>query len=63
MLPWCAGATDEEHALFLSAIPGEAREKALVEARMANIQEGAKQESEAPKKIEKKRDTGQASIF
>lgn len=61
--PWCAGATEDERQLFLSAIPGEAREKAIAEARKANFQEGAKQQQEAPKKVEKKRGNGQTSMF
>jgi hypothetical protein len=63
MPPWCAGATEDERELFLSAIPGEAREKALIEARKANHQEGAKVEREAPKKVEKKKGAGQTSLF
>jgi len=63
MPPWCAGATDDERKLFLSEIPGEAREKAIAEAQKANFQEGAKQEREAPKKLEKKRGNGQTSLF
>ena len=61
--PWCAGATEDERALFLSALPGEAREKAIAEAQKANRQEGAKQEREAPKKLEKKRGNGQTAMF
>ena len=61
--PWCVGATDDERKLFLSAIPGEVREKAITEAQKANVQEGAKQEREAPKKLEKKRGVGQTNLF
>lgn len=61
--PWCAGATEEERKLFLVAIPGEIREQAIEEAQKANFQEGAKQEREAPKKVEKKRGNGQTSLF
>jgi hypothetical protein len=61
--PWCAGATEDERQLFLSALPGEVREKAIAEAQKANFQEGAKQQQEAPKKIEKKRGNGQTSMF
>ena len=63
MPPWCAGATEDERKVFLSALPGEAREKAIAEAQKANFQEGARQEREAPKKVEKKREKGQTSMF
>lgn len=63
MPPWCAGSTDTEQQAFIGAIPSEKREKAIEEARKANHQEGAKQEREAPKKVEKKRDKGQTSMF
>lgn len=63
MPPWCAGATDKERDVFVLAIPVEKREKTIEEARKANFQEGAKQEREAPKKVEKKRGKGQTSMF
>jgi uncharacterized protein YdbL (DUF1318 family) len=63
MPPWCAGSTDTERDAFVGAVPAEKREKAIEEARKANYQEGAKQEREAPKKVEKKRDKGQTSMF
>jgi hypothetical protein len=63
MPPWCAGATDKERDVFVLAITVEKREKAIEEARKANFQEGAKQEREAPKKVEKKRGKGQTSMF
>ncbi len=62
MPPWCAGATDVERKLFVTAIPGEVREKAIEEARKANRQESAEQRYEK-KAIEKKKPTGQTSMF
>lgn len=63
MPPWCAGSTDAERDAFVGAIPADKRDKAIEEARKANFQEGAKQEREAPKKVEKKRGKGQTSMF
>jgi hypothetical protein len=61
--PWCAGATEDERALFVAALPGEKRDVAIIEAQRANFQEGAKQETEAPKKVAKKRGAGQSTMF
>lgn len=62
MPPWCAGATPEEQQRFLSAIPAEARPKAIEEARKANAQKGAEQRHEK-KTVEKKKPNGQTSMF